>query len=76
MSALRADLRDNGVEWVQLAVPSLLYTVQNVMLFVGAAHLEASIAQVRERPAPVGSRPDLISVLSDASALKRPPPQI
>ena len=32
-SALRADLRDNGVEWVQLAVPALLYTVQSIMLF-------------------------------------------
>ena len=44
-SALRVDLRDNAVEWLQLAVPALLYTVQNVMLFVGAAHLEAAIAQ-------------------------------
>jgi len=34
------------VEWVQLAVPAALYTLQNVMLFVGAAHLEAAIAQV------------------------------
>ena len=46
-SALRVDLRDNAVEWLQLAVPALLYTVQNVMLFVGAAHLEAAIAQAR-----------------------------
>jgi len=46
VSALRVDLRDNAVEWLQLAVPALLYTVQNVMLFVGAAHLEAAIAQV------------------------------
>ena len=44
--ALQADLRENSVEWVQLAVPSLLYTLQNVMLFVGAANLEAAIAQV------------------------------
>ena len=47
VSALRVDLRDNAVEWLQLAVPALLYTVQNVMLFVGAAHLEAAIAQAR-----------------------------
>jgi len=46
VTALRADLRDNVVEWVQLAVPAALYTLQNVMLFVGAAHLEAAIAQV------------------------------
>ena len=45
VTALRADLRDNVVEWVQLAVPAALYTLQNVMLFVGAAHLEAAIAQ-------------------------------
>ena len=47
LAALRVDLRDNAVEWLQLAVPAALYTVQNVMLFVGAAHLEAAIAQAR-----------------------------
>ena len=41
VTALRADLRDNVMEWVQLAVPAALYTLQNVMLFVGAAHLRA-----------------------------------
>ena len=46
VAALRVDLRDNAVEWLQLAVPAALYTLQNVMLFVGAAHLEAAIAQV------------------------------
>ena len=46
LAALRVDLRDNAVEWLQLAVPAALYTVQNVMLFVGAAHLEAAVAQV------------------------------
>ena len=46
LTALRVDLRDNAVEWLQLAVPAALYTVQNVMLFVGAAHLEAAVAQV------------------------------
>ena len=43
---LQADLRENGREWVQLGVPAVLYTVQNVMLFVGASHLEAAIQQV------------------------------
>lgn len=44
--ALRADIEKNSVEWFKLAVPALLYTLQNIMLFVGAAHLEAAIAQV------------------------------
>ena len=59
--ALRVDLRDNAVEWLQLAVPALLYTVQNVMLFVGAAHLEAAIAQARAR------RPDQMQTPSLSS---------
>ena len=50
LAALRVDLRDNAVEWLQLAVPAALYTVQNVMLFVGAAHLEAAVAQVTHQP--------------------------
>lgn len=44
--SLRADLRENAVEWLQLAVPALLYTLQNTMLFVGAQHLEAAIQLV------------------------------
>lgn len=44
--ALQADIQTHSVEWFKLAVPSFLYTLQNVMLFVGAAHLEAAIAQV------------------------------
>jgi len=43
---LQTDLKENWNEWVQLGVPALLYTLQNVMLFVGAAHLEAAIQQV------------------------------
>ena len=28
VSALRVDLRDNAIEWLQLAVPAALYTLQ------------------------------------------------
>jgi len=34
------------IEWVQLAVPALLYTIQNTMLYVGFANIEAAIGQV------------------------------
>ena len=36
------DLKENWNEWVQLGVPALLYTLQNVMLFVGAAHAQGA----------------------------------
>jgi hypothetical protein len=49
LSACRSiaeDLRQRPVEWVQLSVPALLYTVQNTMLYVGFANVEAAVGQV------------------------------
>ena len=40
------DMRERTSEWVMLAVPALLYTVQNNMLYVGFANLEAAIGLV------------------------------
>ena len=40
------DCRSNFCEWMKLALPALLYTVQNNALFVGLANLEATVAQV------------------------------
>lgn len=40
------DLRERYVEWAQLAVPALLYTVQNTMMYVGYANVEAAIGQI------------------------------
>ena len=40
------DLRLRPVEWLQLSVPALLYTVQNTMLYVGFANVEAAVGQV------------------------------
>ena len=41
-----ADLRERPTEWAQLAVPALLYTVQNTMLYVGFANVDAAVGQV------------------------------
>ena len=49
VSAVRSvanDMRERTSEWVMLAVPALLYTVQNNMLYVGFANLEAAIGLV------------------------------
>jgi len=46
MRALYKDLTEQSAEWVQLAVPALLYTVQNNALFVGLTNLEAAVAHV------------------------------
>jgi len=44
--AIRADLRENAMEWVQLGIPAVLYTVQNNCLFIGLSHLDAAVAHV------------------------------
>ena len=44
--AIRADLRENAMEWVQLGIPAVLYTVQNNCLFIGLSHLDAAVARV------------------------------
>ena len=44
--SVRADLRRAPVEWAQLGVPALLYTVQNTLLYVGFANVEAAVGQV------------------------------
>lgn len=46
LSGLKHDLSTNWLEWLKLALPALLYTVQNNCLFIGLANLEAAIAQV------------------------------
>ena len=40
------DLRERPNEWAQLAVPAILYTVQNTMLYVGFANVEAAVGQI------------------------------
>jgi UDP-sugar transporter A1/2/3 len=44
--SLVADFRERYMEWLQLAVPALLYTVQNTLLYVGLANVEAAIGQI------------------------------
>jgi len=44
--AIRTDLTENSVEWLQLGLPALLYTVQNNALFIGLSNLEAAVAHV------------------------------
>ena len=44
--SIAEDLRQRPVEWLQLSVPALLYTVQNTMLYVGFANVEAAVGQV------------------------------
>ena len=46
VTAIKADIRENWVEWLKLSLPALLYTLQNVSLFIGLANLEAAVAQV------------------------------
>uniref|UniRef100_A0A7S0IZD6 UDP-galactose transporter n=1 Tax=Calcidiscus leptoporus TaxID=127549 RepID=A0A7S0IZD6_9EUKA len=44
--ALKDDLANNSIEWLQLGVPAFLYTLQNNALFIGLTNLEAAIAHV------------------------------
>lgn len=44
--AIATDLRERSTEWLQLAVPALLYTIQNTLLYVGYANVEAAIGQI------------------------------
>ena len=46
LSGVKHDLATNGLEWLKLCLPALLYTIQNNCLFIGLANLEAAIAQV------------------------------
>jgi len=46
LTAIRTDLRENYIEWLQLGIPALLYTVQNNALFVGLSNLDAAVAHV------------------------------
>ncbi len=46
IKAIRRDVSENSDEWIKLAVPALLYTVQNNALFVGISNLEAAVAHV------------------------------
>ena len=37
VASILEDLKKNRAEWLQLAVPAVLYTIQNNMLYVGYA---------------------------------------
>ena len=45
--AIIDDLRSRPVEWAQLAVPAILYTIQNTLLYVGYANVEAAVGHHR-----------------------------
>jgi UDP-sugar transporter A1/2/3 len=44
--AIREDVRDNAIEWLQLGIPAGLYTLQNNALFIGLSNLDAAVAHV------------------------------
>ena len=44
--SIATDLRERSGEWLQLAVPALLYTVQNTLLYVGYANVDAAVGQI------------------------------
>ena len=44
--SIREDLRERGDEWAKLSIPALFYTVQNIMMYVGYANLEAAVGMV------------------------------
>ena len=44
--SLISDLRSHPREWAQLAVPAILYTVQNTLLYIGYANVEAAVGMV------------------------------
>ena len=44
--SLIRDLRSHPREWAQLAVPAILYTVQNTLLYIGYANVEAAVGMV------------------------------
>jgi len=46
ISSILSDLRTRPMEWAQLAVPAVLYTIQNTLLYVGYANVEAAVGQV------------------------------
>ena len=46
LRSIMEDLKERPVEWLQLSVPAVLYTIQNTMLYVGLANVEAAIGQV------------------------------
>lgn len=46
MSSVNSDLFTNKIDWVKLAVPSLLYTIQNSLQYVAMSLLSAPVFQV------------------------------
>ncbi len=46
LKAVRRDMGDYTLEWAQMAVPAIVYTVQMNLLYVGYEHLEAAIGQL------------------------------
>lgn len=46
ISNIRQDLKQRPDEWIKLGIPAFLYTVQNIMLYVGYANLEAAVGMV------------------------------
>ena len=77
--SLADDLRQRPIEWLQLSVPALLYTVQNTMLYVGFANVEAAANRGIEdhrdgRPAPAlpnHATPQSVCLMWAALALLR-----
>lgn len=45
--ALRKTIIDNKMDTLKVCVPSLLYVIQNNLLYVSAANLDAATNQVR-----------------------------
>ena len=47
VKALLTDLKEHRMEWLQLGVPAVLYTIQNNMLYVGYANLDAVVGSLK-----------------------------
>lgn len=46
VAALRKTIIDNPVDTIKVCVPSLLYVIQNNLLYLSASHLDAATYQV------------------------------
>lgn len=47
VTSLRKTIIDNPIDTFKVCVPSLLYVVQNNLLYLSASHLDAATYQVR-----------------------------
>lgn len=48
VKALRKTIIENPVDTIKVCVPSLLYVIQNNLLYLSASNLDAATYQVRE----------------------------